>query len=58
MCGKKKIRKKKYKDRKSNVFIIGPVIELEKLPVHGSLVRPVVEPWLNRDVINVQFINY
>ena len=28
----------------SNVFRIGPVIESEKLPVHGSLVGPMVEP--------------
>ena len=32
----------------SNVLKIGPVIEPEKLPVHGSLVGPVVEPGLNR----------
>ena len=28
----------------TNVFKTGPIIEPEKLPVHGSLVRPVVEP--------------
>ena len=33
---------------KNNVLKIGPVTELEKLPVHGSLVGPMVEPWLNR----------
>ena len=27
-----------------NVFKTGPVIESEKLPVHGSLVGPAVEP--------------
>ena len=32
----------------SNVLKTGPVAEPEKLPVHGSLVGPVVEPWLNR----------
>ena len=31
-----------------NVFRTGPVIEPEKLPVHGSPVRPAVEPLLNR----------
>ena len=31
-----------------NVLKIGPVTEPEKLPVHGSLVEPVVEPRLNR----------
>ena len=31
-----------------NVFRTGPVIEPKKLPVHGSLVRPVVEPLSNR----------
>ena len=31
-----------------NVLKTGPVTEPEKLPVHGSLVGPVVEPWLNR----------
>ena len=31
-----------------NVLKTGPVAEPEKLPVHGSLVGPVVEPWLNR----------
>ena len=30
-----------------NVFRIGPVIELEELPVHGSLVGPTVEPRSN-----------
>ena len=30
-----------------NLLKTGPVIELEKSPVHGSLVRLVVEPWLN-----------
>ena len=33
---------------KTNVLKIGPVTESEKLPVHGSLVGPMVEPWLNR----------
>ena len=28
----------------TNVLKTGPVIEPEKLPVHGSLVGPVVEP--------------
>ena len=32
----------------SNVLKTGPVIEPEKLPVHGSLVGPTVEPRLNR----------
>ena len=32
----------------SNVLKTGPVTELEKLSGHGSLVGPVVEPWLNR----------
>ena len=32
----------------TNVFRTGPVIEPEKLPVHGSLVEPVVEPRSNR----------
>ena len=40
-----------------NVFRTGPVIEPEKLPVHGSLVGPAVEPRSNRgrtgDVINI-----
>ena len=31
-----------------NVLKTGPVTEPEKLPVHGSLVGPMVEPWLNR----------
>ena len=30
-----------------NVLKIGPVTEPEKLPVHGSLIGPVVEPRLN-----------
>ena len=33
---------------KTNVFRTGPVIEPEKLPVHGSPVGPAVEPLLNR----------
>ena len=33
---------------KGNVLKTGPVTEPEKLSVHGSLVKPVVEPWLNR----------
>ena len=45
---------------KSNVLKTGPVIEPEKLPVHGSLIGPPVEPLLNRyqtgDVINIYFI--
>ena len=32
----------------NNVLKTGPVTEPEKLSVHGSLVGPVVEPWLNR----------
>ena len=32
----------------SNVLKTGPVVEPKKLPGHGSLVGPVVEPWLNR----------
>ena len=32
----------------NNVLKTGPVTEPEKLPVHGSLVGPVVEPRLNR----------
>ena len=31
-----------------NVLKTGPVSEPEKLPVHGSLVELVVEPWSNR----------
>ena len=31
-----------------NVLKTGPVIEPEKLPVHGSLVGPTVEPRSNR----------
>ena len=31
-----------------NVFRTRPVIEPEKLLVHGSLVGPMVEPWSNR----------
>ena len=31
-----------------NVLKTGPVIEREKLSVHGSLVGPMMEPWLNR----------
>ena len=31
-----------------NVLKTGPVIEPEKLPVHGSLVGPPVEPLSNR----------
>ena len=30
-----------------NVLKTGPVTEPEKLPVHGSLVGPMVELWLN-----------
>ena len=41
----------------TNVFRTGPVIEPEKLPVHGSLVGPAVGPLSNRyrtgDVINI-----
>ena len=32
----------------ANVLKTELVIEPEKLSVHDSLVRPVVEPWLNR----------
>ena len=32
----------------SNVFRTGPVIEPEKLPIHGSLVGSMVKPWSNR----------
>ena len=28
----------------NNVFIIGLIIELKKLSIHGSLVEPMVEP--------------
>ena len=46
---KEKRKKEKEKERlKSNVFRTGPVIEPEKLPVHGSPVGPAVEPLLNR----------
>ena len=31
----------------SNVFRTGLIIEPEKLPIHGSLVRPVVEPMMS-----------
>ena len=38
-----------YRDGvKNNVLKIGPMTEPEKLPVHDSLVGPVVEPPLNR----------
>ena len=30
-----------------NVFRTGSIIKPEKLPVHGSLVGPTIEPWLN-----------
>ena len=33
---------------RTNVLKTGPVTEPEKLPVHGSLIRPVVKLWLNR----------
>ena len=36
------------KRTKCNVFRTGPVIEPEKLSVHGSLVGPAVEPLSNR----------
>ena len=29
--------------RKINIFKIRSIIELEKLPIHGSLVKPMVE---------------
>ena len=32
----------------NNVLKTRPVTELEKLPIQGSLVGPMVEPWLNR----------
>ena len=32
----------------TNVLKTGPIIEHEKLSVHGSLVGPTVEPQLNR----------
>ena len=32
----------------TNVLKTEPVTEPEKLSVHGSLVGPVVKPWLNR----------
>ena len=32
----------------TNVLKTGPVTETKKLPVHGSLVGPVVKPLLNR----------
>ena len=44
----KKIKCKRNEDNIYNVLKTGPVIEPEKLPVHGSLVGPVVESWLNR----------
>ena len=37
-----------FKSVITNVLKTGPVIEPEKLPVHGSLVGPAVEPLLNR----------
>ena len=47
-----KKRKKNLEDKGGlgldNVLKTGPVIEPEKLLVHGSLVGPVDEPWLNR----------
>ena len=33
---------------RSNVLKTGLMTESEKLPIHGSLIGPVVEPWLNR----------
>ena len=39
-----------------NVLKTGPVTELKKLLVHGSLVGPAVEPRLN--VMNILFIYY
>ena len=33
--------------RKINIFKIGSVIEPEKLPIHGSLVKPTVEPMMS-----------
>ena len=33
---------------KTNVLKTGPMTEPEKLPVHGSLVGPMVKPRLNR----------
>ena len=43
---------------KTNVFRIGPFIELEKLPVHDSLVELVVEfhlkRWLYKYIIKIK----
>ena len=33
---------------KNNVFKIGPVIEPEKLPIHGLLIGPTIKLWSNR----------
>ena len=41
-----------------NVFKIGPVIEQEKLPVHSSLVGPVVKPRMKRWRHKYVFIYY
>ena len=38
----------KYYTNNINVLKTGPVTKPEKLPVHGSLVGPVVEPLLNQ----------
>ena len=39
---------KEYHNHIINVLKTGPMTEPEKLPIHGSLVGPVVEPRLNR----------
>ena len=33
--------------RKINIFKIGSVIELEKLSIHGSLVKPTIKPMMS-----------
>ena len=33
--------------RKINIFKIRSAIEVEKLPIHGSLVKPTVEPMMS-----------
>ena len=32
----------------NNILKIGSITELEKLSIHGLLIEPVVESWLNR----------
>lgn len=36
-----------------NVFRTGSIIELEKLLSHSLMDKPKVEPWCQRDIINI-----